>query len=900
MNPDRWIRKVALRLRSLVNRREVERELDEELQYHVEQQTAENIRQGMTPEKARLAAVQALGGLELQKEQVRDTRGTRGVEELGRDFVVALRSLRRAPGFALAVVLTLALGIGANTAMFTLLRGTLLRALPNRDSDRLVYIRQSAVGVGDQNTRFSVPEVADYRAQAHTLASLAEYSSSVPFTLVGSDGAPARVRVGVVSGGYFTVMGLEPVLGRLIADRDDGPAATSVAVLSHQYWVSHFGGDSGIVGETVRLNGIVSTVIGIVQPAPHYPQRTDVFVNIVTSPHHLSASMVTERTHRMTELFARLAPGATVEQAQDEVARVAAALAKEHPEAYEQGAQYAISLASLRVAVNQRASLTFWLLMGAAAFVLLIACANVANLTLMRGVAREREMIVRATLGAGRMRLRRLLLVENLALALAGGALGVLVAFAALRLLVAFAAQFSPRAAEIRIDGIVLAVGLGTSVVAAFVLSLVPSIGGTGSIAGALSATGRRTTLGRGGQRFQRLLVVAQLAVSMVLLTGAGLLVRTLSKLQSVDTGVHGERVLTLDLPLSGALEEAVMKQPENVVMYERLQARVAGVPGVEAVSLASLAPLRSSIASFDVKGEGQTLPPNTATPRAALKTVDPHYFGVAGVPLLRGRTFASTDRRESARVAIINESLARQLFGDVDPIGRRVAWTGEVLKFSPLSGEWRTVVGVVGDTRDEGLENAPTPSVYEPFAQEFIMGATLVVRAADEPGALQPAVVRAIRAEAPGQLVEGVTTLDDIRDETVAPRRLNAMFIASFAALALLIAMVGIAGVLAFSVSRRTAEIGIRMSLGADAARVKRMVLSEGGVLLAGGVGAGIVGALLAGRLLRSLLFGVSPSDPTTLGGVALLLSAVGVLACWLPAARAARVDPAEALRAD
>lgn len=900
MNPDRWLRTLTLRVRSLVHRPQVEQELDEELQYHVDRQTEENIRRGMPPAKARLAAVQALGGLEYQKEQVRDTRGTRGVEELGRDVVVALRSLRRAPGFALAVVLTLALGIGANTAMFTLLRGTLLRPLPNRDGERLVYIRQSAVGAGDQNTQFSVPEVADYRARARTLASLAEYSSAVPFILVGSDGASTRVRVGVVSGNYFAVMGLESVLGRLIADRDDGPAVASVAVLSHQYWMGHFGGDSAVVGSTVRLNGIVATVIGVVQPAPHFPQRTDVFVNIVTSPHHLSASMVTERTHRMTELFARLSPGATVEQAHDEVARIAAALAKAHPEAYERGAQYAISLASLRVAVNERASLTFWLLMGAAAFVLLIACANVANLTLMRGVAREREMIVRATLGAGRMRLRRLLLVENLALALAGGALGVLVAFAGLKLLVAFAAQLSPRAGEIRVDGIVLAVGLGTSVVAAVILSMVPSVGGAGSVAAALSAAGRRTTLGRGGQRFQRLLVVAQLAVSMVLLTGAGLLVRTLAKLQSVDTGVHGERVLTLDLPLNGPLEAAVMKQPENLALYERLRARVAAVPGVEAVSLASLAPLRSSIVSFDVKGEGRTVAPNEVTPHATFKTVDPDYLGVAGVTLVRGRTFTRTDRRESARVVMLNESLARQLFGDLDPIGRRVAWTGEVLKFSPLSGEWRTVVGVVGDTRDEGLENAPTPSLYQPFAQEFIFGATLLVRAAEDPEALQPAIVRAIRDEAPGQLVEGVATMAAIRDETVAPRRLNAMFIASFAALALLIAMVGIVGVLAFSVSRRTAEIGIRMSLGADASRVKRMVLGEGGVLLVGGVGTGIVGALLAGRLLRSLLFGISPSDPLTLGGVAILLSAVGVLACWIPAARAARVDPAEALRAD
>jgi hypothetical protein len=334
MSVDRWLQKVALRLRSVLHRGEVEQELDEELQFHVEQQTVENMRRGLSPDRARAAALQALGGIEFQKEEVRDARGTRALEDVGRDVVVAVRSLRRSPGFTLAVVLTLALGIGANTAMFTLLRGTLLRPLPHRDGERLVYVRQSAVGAGQPNTNFSVPEVADYRAAARTLATIAEYSSSVPFILVGSDGAPARIRAGIVSGNFFGVMGLEPVLD---ASSRTGTTARrpSVAVLSHQYWTEHFGGDSAVVGAAVRLNGIVSTIVGVVQPAPHYPRRTDVFVNTVTSPHHLSASMVTERTHRMTELFARLAP---------EGRRAGARRGRAHrrpAQAYEQAAQYA-------------------------------------------------------------------------------------------------------------------------------------------------------------------------------------------------------------------------------------------------------------------------------------------------------------------------------------------------------------------------------------------------------------------------------------------------------------------------------------------------------------------------------------------------------------------------------
>jgi predicted permease len=544
----------------------------------------------------------------------------------------------------------------------------------------------------------------------------------------------------------------------------------------------------------------------------------------------------------------------------------------------------------------------FWLLMVAAAFVLLIACANVSNLTLMRGVGREREMHVRAALGAGSARLRRLLLVENLALTLVGGAIGVLVAFAGLKLLVAFAAQLSPRAQEIRVDGVVLAVGLATSVAVAIVLSFVPRIGGERTFGTSLAPTGagRRTTLGRGRQRVQQSLVVAQVAACVVLLTGAGLLVRTLAKLQSVETGVRADHVLTLDLPLEGDLLREIMKQPQNLAKYERIRDRVAALPGVDVVALGIAAPLRGSLFGSEIKAEDRDVAPNHAVPRASVKMVDPKYFGAAGIPLLAGRGFDATDRRGGALVVVLNQGFAKELFADENPIGRRVAMTGEVLRFSPFSGDWRTVVGVVGDTRDQGLDGDPTSTMYEPFAQELIISGTLVVRTTADPTLLQPTIVRAIHEIVPRQLIEHVATVEQIRDETVAPRRLNALFITSFSALAFVIAMVGIAGVLAFSVSSRTAEIGIRMSLGADAGRVRRMVLGEGGVLLAAGLVVGITGALFAARLLRSLLFGVTPHDPTTIGAVAFALVVVGVAACWLPAARAARVDPATALRAE
>ncbi|MGH7619859.1 MAG: ABC transporter permease [Gemmatimonadaceae bacterium] len=806
----------------------------------------------------------------------------------------AIRSLYKARGFSIAVILTLALGIGANTAMFTLLRGTLLRALPNRDGERLVYLRQSASGAGQENIGFSVPEITDYRNASKTLSEIGEYSP-MTFTLVDKD-EPVHVHAAVISGNYFTVMGLSAVAGRVTNSKDDGPAAAPVAVLSHQFWMEKFGGDRSVVGKTVRINDFVSTIIGVIQRAPQYPQRTDVFVNTVTSPHHLSATMVQGRTHRMTEVFGRLADNATVEQARAEIARVSSNVYADHPDAYEKASRYSVSVSQLKAALNERAALTLWLLMGAATFVLLIACANVANLTLMRGVGREREMLVRAALGAGSWRLRRMLLVENLTLALVGGALGVSVAFAGLKMLVSFAAQLTPRADEIRVDGLVLAVSLVTSVAAAIALSFAPRIGGEKSLAAPLAAAGRRTTAGRGRQRLQHTLVVAQLAVCMVLLTAAGLLVRTLSKLQSVETGVRAENVITMEVPI----ETQSITQAEKLAMYARMRGKLGSLPGVEVASVASNVPLENTPFVLEVKAEGRQLGTGEATPRAAYKTADADLFRAAGIPLLEGRGFQSTDREGTPRVVILNKSFAERLFGTQDPIGRRVAWTGEVLKFIPVTGDWRTVVGVVGDTRDAGLDSDPTPTMYQPFEQEVVFNAALIAKTKSNPAVIGQSALRAIRELYPRQLVENVTTLEDVRDATIAPRKLNALFIACFGVLAMAIAMVGIAGVLAFSVSSRTNEIGIRMSLGADAGRVQRMVLGEGGTLLGIGLAAGAVGALLASRLLRGLLFGVAPHDPATLGAVTLILGGVGLAACWLPALRAARVDPAVALRAE
>jgi predicted permease len=810
-----------------------------------------------------------------------------------RDLRFAFRSLARVPGFSLAVILTLALGIGANTALFSVVRGTLLRPLPNRDGDRLVYLKQSAKGAGQENVLFSVPEIIDYRDGSKSLRGFAQYSE-IQATLLGSE-EPVRVDAGVVTGNYFDVMGLAPVAGRLFGDRDDGPNAASVMVLTQAYWLQHFGGAPDVVGRTMRFNGAPITIVGVAQDAPRYPGETDVYVNMVTSPHHMSATMVTGRTHRMTELFARLAPNATVPQARSEIARLASNVHADHPEVYEKAAKYEVAVTPLHEVLNERATLTFWLLMGAAAFVFLIACANVANLTLIRGIARERELIVRRAMGAGAVKLRRLILAENLILALAGSALGLVIAYAGLGLLVSFAKQLTTRGGEIRLDGAVLGFTLVVALAAAVVLAFVPNVGAEGTLATAL-ARGKRTTAGRGRQRLQRGLVVVQVAVSVVLLTGAGLLVRTLMKLQVVDPGVGIENVLTMEVPMDGSGRTS----EQALTVYQQMRDRLVALPGVREVGMGSNVPLRGVDFKLDIKADGRAVDPSEPTPNSTFRTASPEYFRATGIPLLEGREFAATDRKGSPFVAIINQTLAKRLFGDRDPVGQRIAWTGDVLRFVPISGDWRTVVGVVGDTRDAGLDADPDAAMYMPFGQEEIFTGAFIVRASTDPKPLAAAVTRAIRSVDPQALVEKVQTLEQVRDDGVAPRRVNALLVTAFGALALLIAAVGIAGVLAFSVRARTGEIGIRMSLGADTFRVQRMVLGEGWVLLGIGLALGIVGALGASRLLSKLLFGVTPTDPITVSVVAVLMAVVGTLACWLPATRAAKVEPAVALTAE
>jgi putative ABC transport system permease protein len=810
------------------------------------------------------------------------------------DLRYILRSLARAPGFTVAVILTLGLGIGANTAIFSAVRGVLLRPLPHREGDHLMYLRQSVAAQGQTNIAFSVPEINDFREASRTLAQIAEYS---PLTLsLLEDADASQIDVGLVTGNYLEVMGLRPIMGREFTAADDGAGAAPVIILGHAYWLSHFSGDSSVVGRTMRIGNRQVEVIGVLQPAPFFPGRIDALMNMSISEHHVSAMMVQERTHRMTEMIARLAPGTTVEQARVEVAGIADRIHTQFPETYDAASGYAVTLAPFKEILGADARLTLWLLMGVAALVLVIACANVANLTLMRGVRREHEMVVRAALGAGTGRLRKLLLAENLVLAGAGAALGLGVAFAGVGTLSAVIARYSPRADEIQVDGIVLAFTLLLAVAVAVMLSFAPRVGAEHTLGAGLSAGGTRSSGGVRRRRLQQALVVTQVAISVVLLAGAGLLVRSMQQLAAVDPGLDPKNVLTMEVPLDFT---AVTDFARAGRRYEEMQRELSTLPGVEVVGLGSTIPLRKSQIMLEIKAEGRAIGTGEPQPMSEYRTADPGYFRASGIPLLSGREFSETDVGDAGKVVILNKTLADRLFPGIDPIGRRVAWTGEILRVIGMSGDWRTVVGVVGDTKDGGLDAAPTPATFQPFAQgEFPQGG-LVIRSTVDPTGLTTAARAIVRTIAPDQPIENVMPLEAVRDESVGPRRLNALLVGSFGLLALVIAAIGIAAVLAFSVSARTNEIGIRMSLGADPYRVQRMILGEGGLLVGLGLLAGVGGAVALARSIEGLLYGVAPRDPVTLGAVVLMMGAIGIGAAWVPALRASRIAPSEALRA-
>ena len=809
------------------------------------------------------------------------------------DFRFALRSLSRVKGMAITVVVTLALGIGANAAIFSVVRGVLLRPLVNRDEDRLIYIRQSARGIGVENANFSVPEIQDLRGRITTLASFGDFST-IPFTMIGL-GEPRVVRAGVVGGSYFDVMGLRPVRGRLLGPADDGPQAAGAAVLTYRFWTTTLQSDPSAIGKTVRLGDRSATIVGVLEPSVPYPSETEIIANVVTSPHHLDATMVTGRVHRMTELFGRLAPGADLEAARAELRAVHAAIVKEHPEAYTAKSDFRIEARRLRDQIISPARTVLLILLAASALIFVIACSNVANLILARSVRREGELAIRAALGASAGALRRTLLAESLLLCGGGALLGVAIARPMVAILARYAARFSVRALDLTVDASLLWVGVILALTAAVLLAFVPRLPSAEATNGVGLSNGS-VRMTSGTNRRLRLFAVTQIAASFVLLAGAGMLLTALIALQATRTGFDMRNVLALNVPVV-----SYTRAPNEIVaFYKEVMRRIAELPGVERVAVGTVVPWRDEgFFAAQLSAEGYVKPNGEDDPRARFRTISPGFFAALGVPIVAGRDFTEADRRDAEKVVIVSQSLAQRMFPGQDAVNRRLMWTDPVMKFIDVSTVPRRIVGVAADVDDENVVPEPAMTVYHPLEQEF-GGGRLFVHTRSDPYALVPPITRIIRELSAEQPVERPATLEDVRAEVLAPNRLNALVFGGFAAVALTIAVVGVAGVLAFSVSARTREFGIRLAVGSAPRNLLTRVLGEGAVIAGAGVAAGAIGGLALARLVGAYITDVRVPGALPIAGAAMVLVAAAVLASLMPAARASRVDVMQALRSD
>jgi predicted permease len=733
------------------------------------------------------------------------------------------------------------------------------------------------------------------------LKSIKEFGtfSALEFTLVGL-GDPRSIRAGVVDGNYFDVMGLRPVLGRLLNPGDDGPNAAGAVVLTYRFWVNSLHSDRGVIGKVVRLGSFEgtrsATIVGVLEPSVPYPAETEIIANIVTSPHHLSATMVTGREHRMTEVFARLAPSADLEAARAELRTVHTAMVSAHPEVYKPGDHYQIAVTRMHDQINSRARTILWVLFAASTLLFVIACSNVANLILARAVRREPEMAIRAALGATTSAFRRSLLAEGLVLCGSGALAGIAIAAPMVAVLARYASRFSVRALDLTLDFSMVWIGAGLALLAAVFLAFVPRLPAPDSSSGfSLSSSGVRVS--GGSSRRLGIFAITQITASFLLLAGAGALIKTLLVLEKTQPPFETAHVLAVDLPVM-----TDGRTPDQVRdFYREAQRRVSALPGVQHVSSSFGVPWRDGRAlsisfTFSVEGARRD---KDEDPRARFRSISPGYFETLGVPIVEGRDFRDSDRNGAERVVIISRSVAQRLFPGREAVDRHMQWTDGVMKFIGISTEPRRIIGVVPDVDDENIIPQPAMTIYQPSTQEG-WNSRLFVRAQNDPYALVPAVTRTIREIAGDQPVERAATLDDVRAEVLTPDRLNAIVFGGFATLALLISVVGVAGVLAFSVSGRTREFGIRQALGARPRSILTKVLTEGLVIASAGVVAGVVVGFALERTIGKFIGVVQLPGALPLIASAAVILAAAVIASALPAARAARVDPAEALRSE
>ena len=814
------------------------------------------------------------------------------------DLKIAVRSLARVPALWITVALTLALGIGANAAIFSVVRAVLLRPLVNRDEDKLLYLRQSAPGIGQDNAAFSVPEIQDIGSGLKSIKELGTFSE-LDFTVVGL-GTPREIPAGVVDGNYFEVMGLRPVLGRLLTPSDDGPNAAGAVVLTYHFWRTSLHSDPSVIGKAVRLEGPTgarpATVVGVLEPSVPYPVATEIIANIVTSPHHLSATMVTGREHRMTEVFARLAPGASLESARAELRTVYSAMVAAHPEVYKPEDHFKIDVTRMHEQINSRANTILWILFAASGLLFVIASSNVANLVLARTVRREPELAIRSALGASTAVLRRSLLAESIVLCGSGALAAVALAIPMVAVLGRYASRFSARANDLTLDFSMVWFGIGLALIAAVFLAFIPRLPSASAPQGGL--TGRGTRVAGGSSRRLRIFAVTQIAASFLLLGGACVLMKTLFVLEQTRPPFDSANVLAVNLPLM-----SYGKTPQQVdEFYREVQRRVSALPGVEHVSSGFGTPWRDDRGlsiSFQFAAQGAKRADGQDF-RAKFRVVSPGFFDTFGVPFQEGRDFNDRDKDGSERVVIISQSLAKMLYPGQDAVNRTLWWTDGVIKFVGISPEPRRIIAVVPDFDDENIIPSPAMTIYEPIEQEQGWTGRLFVRAHQDAYALVPSITQTVRELSADQPVEKPSTLGDVRAEVLTPDRLNAIVFGGFAAVALLISVVGVAGVLAFSVSGRTREFGIRMALGAPPRNILTIVLVEGVAMAGIGVGAGVVVGFALARAIAKYVTGIHQPGALAFVASAVVILGAAVVASAVPAARAARVNAVEALRSE